>query len=333
MKKPLMRETKSDSHKPKIAVVVPAFRVKQQILAVLSSLSDDVTYICVVDDACPDGTGDYVLENFKDKRLLVLRNETNTGVGGAVKKGFEHLMQLNVNVIVKLDGDGQMDPRHIPHLVLPILNGEADYTKGNRFYSVDGFSAMPRIRLIGNIILSFLSKAASGYWNIFDPNNGFLAISSSVLRQLDLEKISNRYFFESDMLFRLNLLRAKVVDVPMTALYGEERSNLSVWKAAFEFPYKHLRNLVRRLLITYFLRDFSVPSIQLLLGTLLTLLGSVTGLHNYFRSQELGISTAPGTLILFAVLMFTGIQLLISFISHDIQNVPTRSISRDIDFL
>ncbi len=307
--------------------------MRNQILEVLSSLSDDVTHICVVDDACPDGTGDYVEKNFKDKRLVVLRNPLNAGVGGAVKKGYEHLLRQDVDVVVKLDGDGQMDSRHIPHLVSPILSGEADYTKGNRFYSMDGFSSMPKIRLIGNIILSFLSKAASGYWNIFDPNNGFLAISPSVLRQLDLEKISNRYFFESDMLFRLNLLRAKVVDVPMTALYGEERSNLSLWKAAFEFPYKHLRNLFRRLSITYFLRDFSVPSIQLSLGFLLTLLGSIIGIHNYFRSQELGIGTAPGTLILFAVLMFTGIQLLIGFISHDIQNVPTRPISRDIDFL
>lgn len=316
---------------PKIGVVIPAFRVKNQILHVLNSLDKAITHICVVDDACPEGSGKYVENNCDDDRVVVLYNQNNAGVGGAVKEGYRYFLEHEVDVVIKIDGDGQMDSRLIPQLVTPILNGEADYTKGNRFYSLQSVQTMPKIRLIGNIVLSFLSKAASGYWNIFDPNNGFLAINSSVLRQLDLNQISNRYFFESDMLFRLNLIRAKVVDIPMTAHYGDERSNLSIWKALFEFPYKHLRNLIRRIFVTYFIRDFSIPSIQLTLGVLFTFMGSVIGIHNYLRSQELGISTAPGTLILFALLMFIGVQLLMSFVSHDIQNVPTRPVSRDLD--
>ena len=140
-----------------------------------------------------------------------------------------------MSVVVKVDGDGQMDPRLIPSFVYPILRGEADYTKGNRFFDLESVRTMPRFRLLGNAILSFMTKLSSGYWNLFDPTNGFTAIHTDVARHLPFDKISRRYFFETDILFRLNTLRAVVVDVPMEAKYGDEVSNLKISKIVLEF--------------------------------------------------------------------------------------------------
>jgi dolichol-phosphate mannosyltransferase len=313
-----------------IGVVIPAYKVSAHIMSVLRSLGPEVDRICVVDDACPEHSGQLVEREAQDDRITVLYHANNQGVGSAVKTGFRELLSHDVDVIVKLDGDGQMDSSYIKDLIHPIAIGAADYTKGNRFRFMENLHQMPLIRFLGNIGLSLLSKASTGYWNIFDPNNGFVAISTPTLREIDLDRVSQRYFFESDMLFRLSLIRAKVVDVPMRARYGTEKSNLSVIKAAFEFPLKHLRNLLKRILVLYFLRDFSFPGVQLFLGTVLTVSGTFIGLNNYFRSQDLGVSTAPGTLILFAVLFLTGVQFLLGFISHDLQNVPNRTISEDL---
>lgn len=316
--------------KPIVGVVIPAYKVKRHITKVVKDLSPNISHICVVDDACPEGSGRVIQEDIRDERVKVIFHSQNQGVGGSMKTGFKYLLQKEVDVIVKLDGDGQMNSQYIENLVKPILSGDADYTKGNRFYSFQSINKMPRMRLFGNILLSLMSKASSGYWNVFDPNNGFIAISGPVLREIDLEKISQRYFFESDMLFRLNLMKAKVVDVPMQAFYGDEKSSLSLWKAAIEFPYKHIRNLVKRLLLTYYMRDFSFPGVQLFFGMLLTMTGSVIGIYNFFRSQALEISTPPGTLVLFLVLILTGVQLLLSFVSHDLNNVPNRSITEEL---
>jgi dolichol-phosphate mannosyltransferase len=313
----------------KVGIVIPAFRVRNQIMPILKSIDSSIAEICVVDDYCPEETGRYVEENMEDKRLTVIYHDTNKGVGGAVKTGYKYLLSKKVGIIVKLDGDGQMNPQNIHGLIYPILEGCADYTKGNRFHSLSSILKMPKLRLIGNVLLSFLSKASSGYWNLFDPNNGFTAIHVKVLERVDLWKVSDRYFFESDMLFRLNLCKARVEDVPMEAQYGGEPSSLKLWKSALEFPYKYFRNMVKRVFLVYFIRDFSLPSLQLLGGATLMLVGSLLGISNFVRSQNLGIETPTGTLILFALFMFFGFQLLISFLTYDVQNVPKEVISKD----
>src|SRR5690606_32001950 len=150
-----------------------------------------------------------------DPRVRVIRHASNLGVGGAVITGYQAAIADGMDILVKLDGDGQMDASLIPDFIEPIINGEADYTKGNRFFDLEELRSMPRIRLIGNAVLSFMTKFSSGYWNLFDPTNGFTALHADVARYLPLSKISKRYFFESDMLFRLNTLRAVVHDIPM----------------------------------------------------------------------------------------------------------------------
>ncbi len=152
-------------------------------------------------------------------------------VGGTV---FAHA-KIPISGIVKIDGDGQMDPKLLKRFVLPILKGQADYTKGNRFYNLDNIDRMPGIRLFGNAVLSFMTKLSTGYWDTFDPTNGYTAIHSKIAEQLPFDKISSRYFFESDILFRLNTLRAVVFDIPMETLYGDEKSNLKITKILNDF--------------------------------------------------------------------------------------------------
>ena len=307
----------------KIAVVIPSYRVTQQILGVLESIGNEVRSIYVVDDACPDGSGNLVKQKCPDKRVQVLFNKTNLGVGGATIKGYRQAIDDGMDIIVKLDGDGQMDPGQIQDLTLPILEGEADYTKGNRFWDIAELSKMPRARLLGNSILSFFSKASSGYWNLFDPTNGFTAIHTDLLRELPLDKLDERYFFESDMLFRLNLARAVVTDIPVSVRYGDEKSNLKIIRVVLPFLKGHIKNFIKRVLYNYFLRDFSIASIEMVIGILLVGTGVIFGFVEWMASIASGEPATAGTVMLAALPLILGLQLLLSALNYDIQNVPT----------
>jgi len=181
----------------KIGVVIPSYKVSKQIGNVLEKLKPFDYQVYVVDDKCPENTGDFVEEKFNYDNVKVLYNEINLGVGGAVKRGYKEALDDNCDIVVKLDGDGQMNPDLVPNLVLPILNNEADYVKGNRFFNLDKLKSMPASRLFGNSILSLINKAVNGYWDILDPTNGFTAIHKNALKLLNLDKIDNRYFFEA----------------------------------------------------------------------------------------------------------------------------------------
>ena len=232
------------------------------------------------------------------------------------------------DVVVKLDGDGQMDPELIPRVITPILEEVADYAKGNRFFNVSHVRSMPFQRIFGNLVLSFFAKASSGYWNVFDPNNGFTAIDARVLTQLPLDKISSRYFFESDMLFHLNLMMAVVTDVPMDAKYGGGASNLRLFSSVFEFSIRHFKNYLKRITYGYYLREFTLASIELPLGSILCGFGFVLGLTSWIHSINHDIPTQPGTLILIAMSFLSGLQLLLGFFAYDISNTPRNPISR-----
>lgn len=312
----------------KIAVVIPCYRVTRHILDVIRSIGPEVKRIYAVDDCCPDGSGELVEAQCTDPRVQVIRHAQNLGVGGAVMTGYRAALDEDMDVIVKLDGDGQMDARLIPDFVEPIVTGQADYTKGNRFFDLEEIRNMPRLRLIGNAALSFLTKFSSGYWNLFDPTNGYTALHAGVAKFLPMEKISQRYFFESDMLFRLNTLRAVVHDIPMAAKYGDEVSNLHIHKVAGEFLYKNLRNFTKRIFYNYYLRDLSLASIELPLGLGLLAFGGVYGIYHWLHSMSLGVSTSAGTVMLSALPIIIGLQLLLSFLGHDIASVPTRPLHR-----
>ena len=305
-----------------VVVVIPSYRVTQHILKVIESIGQEVQRIYVVDDKCPDNSGDYVQANCNDPRVIILRHETNQGVGGAVMTGYRAAIADGAEVIVKLDGDGQMDPSLILNFIEPILAGEADYTKGNRFFDLEEIRAMPKIRLFGNAVLSFMTKLSSGYWDLFDPTNGYTAIHADVARHLPFSKISKRYFFETDMLFRLNTLRAVVIDIPMDAQYGDEVSNLKISKILGEFLFKHTRNLIKRIFYNYYLRDLSLASIELPLGFVLFLVGASYGGYSWLQSAQSGAVTPAGTVMVAALPILMGMQLVLAFLGFDISSVP-----------
>jgi glycosyltransferase involved in cell wall biosynthesis len=310
----------------KIAVVIPCYKVKQHIMDVLQAIGPEVSSIYVVDDKCVEQTGQFVQDNCSDPRVRVLFHPVNLGVGGAVITGYKKALIEGADVIVKIDGDGQMDPRLIELFVAPILFGEADYTKGNRFFDLNDIRRMPSTRILGNAALSFFTKLSGGYWHIFDPTNGYTAIHALVAARLPLEKINNRYFFESDMLFRLNTIRAAVVDVPMTARYENEKSSLKISSAILTFTGLNLYNTGKRIFYNYFLRDFSLASIELIIGIIFILFGTIFGLIKWWQSAVTGLETTAGTVMLAALPVLAGLQFLLAFLGYDIANTPRRPL-------
>lgn len=306
----------------KIAVVIPCYKVKKHVLNVLLGIGPEVSDIIVVDDACPENSGDFVKENFKDSRLTVIAHERNQGVGGAVLSGYKLAFEKNADIIVKVDGDGQINPGLVPAICSPIILGLADYAKGNRFFSMSDSESMPFVRKLGNIALSFVTKFSSGYMNIFDPTNGFTAIHAEVAKLLPLEKISQRYFFESDMLLHLSCLRAVVADVPMRAVYEGEISNLQISKVAIEFAGKNLRNMWQRILLNYFFRDFNIGSLQLLLGVPMVLWSLWFGISVWMEKIATHQFASAGTVMLAGLPMIVGMQLVLGFLTYDLYNIP-----------
>lgn len=310
----------------KIAVVIPCFKVRRHVAQVVSQIGTEVWRIYVVDDACPEDSGAYVERTCQDTRVRVLYNATNQGVGGAVMAGYAAAVADGADVIVKLDGDGQMDPSLLPAIVAPLVAGDADYSKGNRFYDLAEITRMPGIRLVGNAVLSLMSKLSCGYWDIFDPTNGYTAIQAKVAAVLPFDKISRRYFFETDMLFRLNTFRAVVVDVPMDARYGDETSSLRISRILGEFLFKHTRNLCKRVAYNYFLRDLSIASIELLVGAGLLVFGIAYGAWHWHLSSASGVASTTGTVMIPVLSIILGIQFVLAFLAYDIASVPRRPI-------
>ncbi len=327
---PLSSLSDDSSTKQQIAVVVPCYREKDQILDVLNKIDSAISHIIVIDDGCPDNTGEFIRNNYNDARLHIITHENNKGVGGATITGYKKAIELGTDIIVKVDGDGQMDPRMIQTLIRPIKAGEADYTKGNRFFRRTGLSKMPPLRLFGNLVLSFASKMSSGYWKVFDPTNGFTAIHRKVARELPLDKFSRGYFFESDMLFHLNISRAVVADVPIPAIYGNEKSSLKVSRILLPFFTKHLTNLFRRIVYNYFVRDFSIASIELIIGLIFIAFGAIFGSLEWYKSSTSGTPATAGTVIIAALPLMVGSQLLISFLNFDVHNQPDQPLHHNL---
>jgi dolichol-phosphate mannosyltransferase len=314
----------------KISVVIPCYRVKGKVLDVVAKIGAGVSAIYVVDDACPERTADLVDQSVRDPRVRVIRREHNGGVGAATVAGMIAALADGADVVVKLDGDGQMDPALIGRLIAPILAGEADYTKGNRFFSPEFVKGMPFWRLFGNATLSFMSKLSSGYWTIFDPTNGFIAVHAAVLRALPLNDISPRFFFECDLLFRLNLVRANVVDVPMRARYADEHSNLRIHQVIGPFMGRLMLNFFKRIAYVYFVRDFTIGSLYLVFGVPLFGFGVVFGAYEWSHHIAMQMTASAGTVMLAALPLIIGFQLLLSFLAFDIATVPRTAVHRHL---
>ena len=311
-----------------ISVIIPAYNVESNIEAVIKSLPKFVTYIIVVDDASTDNT-DTVLDKISraDNRIVLHPHQYNQGVGGAMRSGFKEALALSSQIVIKIDGDGQMSAKDLPNLVQPLISGAADYAKGNRFRDFHALRKMPAIRLMGNTVLSFLVKAATGYWDCFDPSNGFVAIRGDVLSQIPLEKIHPSYFFEISMLSQLYLLDAFVINIPMEARYGDEQSNLSILQVLAEFPWQLGIIFFRRILLKKFLFNFSMDSIYLLFGLPMIVFSSFFGLSKWIHFAQLGVGAPTGTIMVATLTLILGFQMLLSAVHIDLQNAPQTPIN------
>jgi len=306
-------------------LVIPCYKVRALILRVIEKTPPWVDGIVCVDDACPDLSGDFIEAEATDPRVVVVRLKQNQGVGGATLAGYAEAARRGAHILVKVDGDDQMDLGYIAHLVAPIILGEADYTKGNRFTSVSHLRNMPGVRVLGNAALSFAAKVSTGYWNIFDPTNGFTAMEATVAKRVMEKRVSRRFFFETDLLYHLSTLRAVVRDVPMPARYGEEVSNLRIGAIAGPFALKHARNFFQRVLGQYFVRDFNVATVELIFGLLFLAFGVGYAIH-WIVIRELGQAASPGRVMAAALPVMVGVQFLLQAINFDVLNAPTRPI-------
>ena len=304
-----------------IAVVIPAYRVEREIGPLIARIPPSVDHVIVVDDASPDATAERVAA-VGDPRVVLLRHSANQGVGGAMATGYRAALDRRADVVVKCDGDGQMDPQNIDLLVRPLLEGRADYSKGCRFHHFRDLASMPRVRLGGNVGLTFLTKLASGYWHVLDPQNGFVAIPSDVLTRLPLESLAKGYFFENDMLIRLNCLEARVMDVAMPSKYGREKSSLEPGRILFEFPFRLLAGFFRRIFWRYLFYDVSPVAVFLFTGLALFLFGSIFGAYHWVHNALLERATPTGTVILAAIPVILGFQLLLQAVVLDVEGSP-----------
>jgi dolichol-phosphate mannosyltransferase len=311
-----------------IAVVIPAYNVANSIAAVLAAIPPIVSHVLVVDDASTDGTAAVVGDAARsDARIELVRHEHRRGVGGAMVTGFRRALQLPAAIVVKVDGDGQMPLAFLPRLIAPLVAGTADYVKGNRFRDLEAIRRMPPLRRFGNVVLSFLAKAATGYWNCFDPTNGYVAIRAEVLARLPLQKIDRGYFFEISMLSYLYLEGAVVRDEPIPARYEGEPSHMSLPRVMAAFPGRLLASLARRIALHYFLYDFSLASLQFAAGLPLLAGGALYGGYKWYWYASHHLPAPTGTVVLPALMIILGLQLLLSAMALDLGAVPREPIN------
>lgn len=304
----------------KIAVVIPYYNASKHIIAVLKKLPKFIDRVYIVNDCSneqlPTGTLQ-VLDT-----IIYIEHDKNLGVGGATKTGFEKAIQNQIDIVVKVDADDQMDTSYIEVLVSNLTDNTAEYAKGNRFKDFKALKQMPFIRKSGNLTLSFLTKAATGYWNNFDPTNGFFAIKTEVLKQLDFKNISNRYYFETSLIAELYFQNARIKDVSMPAIYGEERSSMALWKMPFVFMPKLFKTFYKRIVKSYFIYDFNISSIYILFGLPLFLFGFIYGLFTWWFYSHQSIFAPTGTIMLVTLTIIIGFQLLLQAIHYDILKAP-----------
>ncbi len=304
-----------------ITTVVPAYNEARHVAQVIETMPEFVDRVIVVDDCSRDNTLEAALAT-ADPRLTAIKTPENQGVGGAMALGYNRALELGADIMVKMDADGQMAPEYLSRLLDALIEEGYDYSKGNRFLAGESLALMPKHRVFGNVMLTFLTKLASGYWHIFDPQNGYTAIKAEALRILDLNRIHKRFFFENDMLVNLNYVGRRVKDVAIPARYGEEQSHLNIVGISFTFPMLLIRRFFRRIYQKYVLRDFSPIALFLFLGSLLFGWGAGFGIYLWIKGAITGMATPTGTIMLSLLPMILGFQLLLQAIVLDIQETP-----------
>lgn len=308
----------------KIAVSIPYYNASKHIGNVVAKLPDYINTVIIVDDKSPEKIDkEEILKSVNPKiEVVFLENAINLGVGGASKKGFEYAIQKDFDIVVKMDSDDQMDANFLPDLLLPLIKNKAEMAKGNRFRDLDSLKKMPIVRRMGNLVLSFLTKASTGYWNNFDPNNGYIAIKIDSLKKVDFSRLSDRYFFETSLIAQLYFADARIKDIAMPSIYADEKSSMNVWKMPYVFFTNLVKVFFKRILKKYFLYDFNIASLYLLIGLPLFLFGVIYGIYNWVHYSSVHLLTPTGTIMLVTLSIILGFQLLLQAIQYDIINSP-----------
>lgn len=302
-------------------VVIPAYRARETICDVVRGSLRYADLVVVVDDGCPDGSGELVKQTFRGHpSVQVINRERNGGVGAAMKTGIERALALDSDVIVKIDADGQMDPSYIPSIV-ELFGSDPNlaYVKGNRFFDSRVLSKMPAIRLFGNSLLSLLTKFASGYWNILDPTNGYLAFNARLLPAVNWQSLADCYFFEISGLCEFGLKRATIAEMEMDTIYGQASSSLSISRTIFAFPPKLIKHFMRRILLQYFVFDINLGSLYILAGIALGGFGTAFAAFEWVQSIVTGVPRTTGTVMLGVLPFLMGFQLMLNALLYDVQ--------------
>ena len=311
--------------------VMPCYKTKEKAAEVALKTLNFVDKVICVDDNCPYQTSILIKKLIKNKNLIVIKNKKNLGVGGAFKVGLEVAIDLGADYIVKIDSDGQMNPELIPLFIEPLKEKKALFVKGNRFRNPQVIKNMPKVRLYGNIFLSFLTKISTGYWELFDPTNGFVAFKKELIRQIPLHKLDNRFFFETDLLFRVGLTETYIVEIPIEAVYEDEKSNLNSFGEIPNFSLKHINLIFKRILYSYFLYDFNPGSFFLLIS-LISGFSSISIASYYFIYSSINKITTPmGIQTLFLAIFLISLQFFINFIHYDISQKPLIRMIKNIN--
>jgi glycosyltransferase involved in cell wall biosynthesis len=291
----------------RVAVVVPAYEEEQLVAQTLRGIPAFVDRIYVVDDASKDATAERARE-VGDPRVEVIVHERNGGVGAAIVTGYKRALEHGIDVTCVMAADNQMDPAELIDFVLPVSRGEVDYAKANRLFTGEAWEVIPRTRYLGNAVLSLLTKIASGYWHVADSQAGYSALGLDALRRLDLDRVYRRYGFPNDLLVHLNIVNARVRDVPSRPIYGVgERSGIRLRKVVPRISWLLFKGFWWRLREKYVIRDFHPLVFFYALGALMTLAGLVLGLVEVvlrFMGNEI---TTP-TIVLVALLLISGTQ-------------------------
>ncbi|KAF3977823.1 MAG: glycosyltransferase family 2 protein [Methylococcales symbiont of Iophon sp. n. MRB-2018] len=307
----------------KIVVVIPCYKVADKIQQVVKEMPDFVDDIIVIDDACPQKSGQLV-KALNTPKTTVLLHQKNQGVGASMVTGFKYALELQADIIVKVDGDGQMDLQQMHRLIAPLEEKNIFYAKGSRFMSFESLGDMPKIRLIGNSMLSFTLKIASGYWFINDVANGYIAIDRETLAKINLDKIAKRYFFESDMIIQLGTHRINLAEVAMPTIYQDEKSSMNLLSVFFSFPTKIIKGLMKRIFLQYFVYDFNMASVYLLSAIPMLVWGGCFGAYRWYLGLAEGLINNTGIVMLAVLPLILGMQFLLQAISIDISNSPKK---------
>jgi glycosyltransferase involved in cell wall biosynthesis len=301
-----------------VAVVVPAYNEEALVGSTVSGIPGFVDKVFVVDDGSTDATSERAQSG--DKRVEVISHERNEGVGAAIISGYQRAMQEKVDVTCVMAADGQMDPDDLETLVRAIALNECDYAKANRLFTGQAWEIIPRTRYLGNAVLSFLTKIASGYWHVADSQSGYTAVNLDTLKLLDLQRVYRRYGFPNDMLVHLNVVNRRVRDYPSRPIYGVgERSGIRLRRVVPRISWLLVKGFFWRLREKYIIRDFHPLVLFYSLGFFLLASGIILGLIET-GLRIVGNPIPFATIVLVALFVISGLQLLLFAMWFDMES-------------